>query len=146
MTGVGQGKTQAADFWSTNPNWIFMPRCTQCHFRGKWSWKQHISAFHLWNFAFEFKREMFMGSWWTGQMNQIGICPIWGQNICERASLRLSGGYFYDYGLNALPGIACRGCHCLPTYSCVQGWSVFGANIIPGKSSFWGIYSQHMTW
>ena len=27
-------------------------------------------------FAFEFKREMFMGSWWTGQMNQIGICPI----------------------------------------------------------------------
>ena len=98
MTGAGQGKTQAADFWSTNPNWIFMlpARIVISEANGhenifqnpKHYW--HFIYIYVWNFAFEFKREMV--SLPTGQMNQIRIYPIWGQNICERASqLRLAG-------------------------------------------------------
>ena len=86
--------------------------------------------------------------WLTGQMNQIWICPIWGQNICERGRLWLwSSGYFYDYGLNALRGIACLDLHTSTLFICTytdwgkgQSW---GQTIFRGKVSCCNIISSY---
>ena len=44
---------------------------------------------------FYFQSDIFIGAYMTGQMNQnqIQICPIWGQNICEHASHHWPAGY-----------------------------------------------------
>lgn len=119
MTGSGQSKTQAGDFWSRNPNWIFMV-CARYLF-----WRQNVHQKILFKNWIELSNSDYYFpvlfstnttlSWagpLTGQMNQIWICPIWGQNICERGRLwQWSSSYFYDYGLNALRGIACLDLH-----------------------------------
>ena len=136
MTGVGQGKTQPGDFWSRNPNWIFMLAA-----RKPYQSQLVIKRTH----------NMYLKAHEIIGVSSIKLCvliqmwKVYGQRadranesnsdlsnlrskylrVCHRPLASwLSGGYFYDYGLNALPGIACRGCHScawLPTYSCVQG-------------------------
>ena len=119
MTGSGQGKTQAGELLIQKSQLNFHGLCTLPILEAKCSQKilfrKWIELWLLFSCVIFNKYHTFMG-WVADRSNEsnLDLSNLRSKYLraCHRPLVSwLSGGYFYDYGLNALRGIACLDLH-----------------------------------